>query len=115
MLDGFRGSERQWAKVIAMAWLDESFKKRLLTDPTTVLKEHGIELPHGLKVNLLEGKPGEINVTLPPRPDTAAGSVEELEEKTQPTTSFLAVLSGVIRSLIYFGLWVTDGCQVAPH
>ncbi len=81
MLHEFRGKERQWAKVIAMAWLDESFKKRLLADPTTVLKEHGIEFPQGLKVNLLEGRPGEINVTLPPRPDSTSGSVEELEEK----------------------------------
>jgi hypothetical protein len=77
----FKGKERLWAKVIAMAWLDEGFKKRLMADPTTVLKEHGIDFPGGLKVNILEGRPGEINVTLPPRPEHTHGTVEELEEK----------------------------------
>lgn len=77
----FKGKEKEWAKVIAKAWLDDDFKKRLLADPMPILKEHGIEMPEGLTVNVIEGKPGQVNVTLPPRPDHTEGTVEELEEK----------------------------------
>ncbi len=34
---------KDYAKIIAQAWVDEEFKARLLADPATVLKEHGIE------------------------------------------------------------------------
>ena len=84
----FKGKERQWAKVIAMAWLDEVFKKRLMADPLTVLKEHGIEFPKGLRVNILEGKAGEINVTLPPKPEDMKGTAEELQEKLSAPPPF---------------------------
>lgn len=77
----FKGKERQWAKIIAMAWLDDNFKRRLMADPMTVLKENGIEFPSGLKLNILEGKPGEINVTLPPKPEKAEGSLEDFQEQ----------------------------------
>jgi hypothetical protein len=84
----FKGRERQWAKIIAMAWLNEDFKKRLVANPMTVLKEYGIEFPVGINVNMLEGKPGEINVTLPPRPEHTQGTVEELEEKLSAPPPF---------------------------
>ena len=76
----FKGKEMQWAKVIAMAWLDDDFKERLIADPLSVLREHGIEFPKGLKVNVLEGKRGEINITLPPKPQHALGSLDELQK-----------------------------------
>jgi hypothetical protein len=84
----FKGKERQWAKIIAMAWLDEDFKKRLIADPMTVLKEHGIDLPKGLTINIVDGKPGEINVTLPPKPEHAEGTVAELMDKLSAPPPF---------------------------
>jgi hypothetical protein len=84
----FKGKEKLWAKVIAMAWLDEEFKKKLMADPTAVLKQHGIEFPGGLRINILEGKHGEINVTLPPKPEQTEGSVQELEEKLSAPAPF---------------------------
>lgn len=84
----FRGREKQWAKIIAKAWLDEIFKRRLINNPTTVLRENGIDFPQGLKINILEGKPGEVNVTLPPRPEHTEGNVEELEEKLSAPPPF---------------------------
>lgn len=88
MEHAFKGKEKEWAKVIAMAWLDEDFKKKLLADPITVLKKHGIEFPAGLKINIVEGKPGEINVTLPPKPANAEGTVQELEERLNAPAPF---------------------------
>lgn len=59
---------KEYAKVIARAWVDEEFKKRLLKDTATVLKENGIEIPGGMTVRFVEQKENEILVPLPPKP-----------------------------------------------
>jgi hypothetical protein len=59
---------KEYAKIIAKAWVDEEFKKRLLADAATVLVENGIEIPEGMTVRFVEGKENEILVPLPPRP-----------------------------------------------
>lgn len=66
--EAFQGKQKEWAKVIAQAWADEGFKKRLLTDPRSVLKENGIDLPESIKLSISEGKEDEINLILPPKP-----------------------------------------------
>lgn len=38
---------RDYAKIIARAWIDPSFKARLMEDPDLVLSEYGISLPEG--------------------------------------------------------------------
>lgn len=71
------GAERakKWSQVVAQAWADEKFKKRLLTDPAAVLKEHGLEVPAGLDVRVVENTDKVYHLTLPARP---AGEVTEL-------------------------------------
>ncbi len=72
---------KEYAKVIAQAWTDEEFKKRLIEDPATVLNENGIEIPEGMAVRFVEGKENEILVPLPPRPpESAELSDEDLEK-----------------------------------
>ncbi len=72
---------KQYAKVIAKAWQDEEFKKRLLADSATVIKETGIEMPKGMTVRFVEGKENEILVPLPPRPpESKELSDEDLEK-----------------------------------
>jgi hypothetical protein len=72
---------KMYAKVIAKAWRDEEFKKRLLNDPATVLKENGIEIPEEMTVRFVERKEGEIVVPLPPpRPEFGELSEEDLEK-----------------------------------
>ncbi len=72
---------KEYAKIIGKAWVDEEFKKRLLTDPVSVLKENGIEVPQGMTVKFVEGKENEILVPLPPRPPEAAELSDEDLEK----------------------------------
>jgi hypothetical protein len=43
---------RLWGQLIARAWTDAEFKKRLLADPAEILQEHGYELPPGMDVRL---------------------------------------------------------------
>jgi hypothetical protein len=57
-----------WAKVIAKAWSDPGFKKRLLNDPTVVLRENGLELPPGAQFKINENTDKMYYLTLPQKP-----------------------------------------------
>ena len=83
MENAFQGQEKKWAKVVAQAWADEEFKTKLLADPKAVLKAAGIEVPENIKLHITEARKGEVNLTLPPKPDEPMGSVEELQERVQ--------------------------------
>ncbi len=62
--------QRQFARIVARAWSDEEFKKRLLADPTGVFKEEGVDLPEGMQVKAFEDTPSTHHFVLPPKPDT---------------------------------------------
>jgi hypothetical protein len=44
-----------WSQIVARAWCDEGFMKRLLSNPRDVLSEHGLEVPEGMDVRVEEG------------------------------------------------------------
>ena len=46
--------ELLWGQVVARAWCDEAFMKRLRSDPRNVLAEHGMEVPEGMEVKVEE-------------------------------------------------------------
>ncbi len=87
MEKAFKDKQKEWAKVVAQAWVDEEFKKKLIADPKAVLEEYGSEFPPDVKVNMLEANPNEVNIPLPLRPEGFAGSVEELQERIQAVNS----------------------------
>ena len=71
-----------WSEIVAHAWGDENFKKRVLVDPVAVLREHGYPVPDDVKVKVVEGRPdpklaeedgGEVvaYLPLPARPPEA--------------------------------------------
>jgi hypothetical protein len=70
-------SQKAWGKVVAKAWSDEVFKKRLLSDPKAALKEHGIEVPVA-KVVVVENTPQTVYFILPERPSEIG--VDELDQ-----------------------------------
>jgi hypothetical protein len=47
--------ELLWSQLVARAWCDEGFLKRLRSDPRAVLAEHGLEVPEGMEVQVVEG------------------------------------------------------------
>jgi hypothetical protein len=51
--------KRQWGRVVARAWDDEAFRRRLLAEPASVLCEEGIEVPAGVAVRVVEGDVAE--------------------------------------------------------
>jgi hypothetical protein len=44
-----------WSQIVARAWCDEGFMKRLRSDPRTVLAEHGMAGPEGVDVKVVDG------------------------------------------------------------
>jgi|SRR5208282_1597007 len=67
---------KQWAQVVARAWSDAAFKKRLLAQPAAVLKEAGLESPEGSQVKVVENTDRVVHLVLPPAPELAE---EELD------------------------------------
>jgi Nitrile hydratase, alpha chain len=49
-----QGFQEAWGKVVARAWEDMSFKQRLLTEPATVFKEYGFEMPMNISIRVVE-------------------------------------------------------------
>jgi len=73
--------QKAYGRIVAKAWADEDFKQRLLSDPTTVLKENGINVPEGVDFNVLESTDNLIYLLLPPRPDLREVGAEDLEKR----------------------------------
>jgi hypothetical protein len=60
--------DRVWSQIVARAWADEDFKRRLLADPAAVLAEHGLDLPAGTEVRVMEDTERARHFTLPLNP-----------------------------------------------
>jgi hypothetical protein len=87
-----QGKVKEWAKIVAQAWVDETFKQKLLAQPLTVLKEHGIDLPAGTNLKLVEGtESNTITLVLPPKPSEMSGSVEEMSERLAAAPALAAL------------------------
>jgi len=71
--------ELKWELLVADAWADPALKKRLLENPTAVLKERGISVPEGVQVKVLEDSEKVEHFILPTRPVESELSEEELE------------------------------------
>ena len=48
--------ELLWGQIVARAWCDEALMKRLRSGPRDVLAEHGMEVPDGVEVQVVEGE-----------------------------------------------------------
>ena len=59
---------KKWSQLVAQAWADEKLKRRLLDKPAAVLREHGIEVPAGVEVRVVEPTDKLLYFVLPPKP-----------------------------------------------
>jgi hypothetical protein len=72
--------KRRWGQIVARAWDDDAFRRRLLAAPASVLHEAGIEMAPEATVQVIEGDISEAAEEpncfwLPPAP--AAGDLIE--------------------------------------
>ena len=75
MTDSTQELRKAWARVVAKAWADEEYKRRLLTDPRAVAAEAGVPLPEGLTVKVVENTARTMHLVLPAHPNAARGIV----------------------------------------
>jgi hypothetical protein len=72
--------DEPWGQIVARAWQDQAFKKRLLADPAAVLCEHAVEVPRGVQVQVVENTDQVCYLTLPKKPSAAELSEAELAQ-----------------------------------
>ena len=56
------------AQLFAACWKDEALKARFMADPKAVLKEHGLDVPDGIDVKVVENADDCVHITLPAPP-----------------------------------------------
>jgi hypothetical protein len=73
-------TNKAWSQIVAKAWQDEAFKRRLLADPAAVLKEHGMPVPPGVQLRVLEDSDTLRHLTLPqvPSAELAEADLEQI-------------------------------------
>jgi hypothetical protein len=75
-------AQKNYDKVVAKAWSDEEFKRTLIADPESVLKENGVEVPEGMEIKVVENTDKLVHVTLPPKPKEGELSDQDLQNVT---------------------------------
>ena len=56
------------AQLFAACWKDEALKARFMADSKAVLKEHGLDVPDGIDVKVVENADDCVYITLPAPP-----------------------------------------------
>jgi hypothetical protein len=59
---------KKWAKIVAKAWSDPTFKKRLKENPKEILESNGITIPAGTRVVISENTKETFYLTVPEKP-----------------------------------------------
>lgn len=83
---------REWQRIVAEAWADEGFKRRLLADPKTVLAGRGIQVGEDVEIRVVEGDEKVRYLVLPPRPE-GEHDMEVLERYSAALTTRAALLT----------------------
>ena len=55
-------------QLFAACWKDEALKARLMADPRSVLKEHGLDVPDNMNLKVVENADDCVHITMPAPP-----------------------------------------------
>ncbi|MCP5197256.1 MAG: NHLP leader peptide family natural product precursor [Gammaproteobacteria bacterium] len=69
-----------WARVVAQAWADESFRQRLLAEPQQVLGEYGFSAAETVKFDIHENTDSDMHFFLPAADAGIAATLEKNKE-----------------------------------
>ena len=94
--------QKQIAQLIAKAWADDNFKKKLLSDPAAVLKAEGVELPAGMGVQAVEDTQTLHHLVIPTKPTEL--SEDDLEK----------VAGGTLCNCQSPCICISDPCKAPP-
>ena len=71
---------KKWSQIIAKAASDPAFKQTLIEKPKSVAAEHGISIPPGVDIQVVENAPTVVRIVLTSRQTQGALSDEQLED-----------------------------------
>jgi Nitrile hydratase, alpha chain len=74
------GSHDKMGEIVSKCWKDAEFKKRFMSDPNSVLRDHQIEVPAGIQFKVVENTDKVVHFTLPAAPTAAELSDAQLEK-----------------------------------
>ena len=57
---------QQWGQLVNQAGRDQTFRNRLLADPSTVAREFGLAVPADVELRVVENTPNVLHLALPP-------------------------------------------------
>ena len=57
-----------FAQLFAVCWKDEALKDLVMSDPKTVLKEHGLDVPDGIDMKVVENAEDRVHTPCRTRP-----------------------------------------------
>ena len=60
--------KNQLASLFAACWKDEALKARFMADPKAILNEHGLDVPDGIDVKVVENADNCVHITMPAPP-----------------------------------------------
>ena len=85
------------AKIVALAWQDEDFRRKFVADPKAQFEERlGTKLPASLKMTAHEENENSLHFVIPAKPKTTAElSDEDLEKVAGGTDVILSVAASV--------------------
>ena len=58
--------QQRFDDAITRAWVDQEYRRRLISDPKKTLREAGVEFPKSVKVHVHEFDPDDRHIFLPP-------------------------------------------------
>jgi hypothetical protein len=75
---------RRIERVVARTWIDEEFKRKLLSDPATTLMAEGVRIPQGVEVRIVEDTENVHHVVLPMKPPSKELSEDQFKVYGRP-------------------------------
>jgi hypothetical protein len=73
---------KKMQKVIAKAWADEEFKRKLIAQPAETLREEGLDAPPEVELRVVESTDKVVYIVLPPNPSSTDAEIQPLTRRT---------------------------------
>ncbi len=102
------------AKIVALAWKDDEFRKKFLADPKAQFEEKlGTKLPASLKMTAHEENENSLHFVIPTKPKAVEElSDEDLEKIAGGTAAVIAAFAIVVLSalcVLNADRWIVKG------
>lgn len=81
-MTGKENEAKQYGQIVARAWTDEAFKKRLFEDPKAVLAEFGVRTDDKRDIRVVENSESVFYLVIPQKPGNL--SAEHMDDEIAP-------------------------------